>query len=227
MKYWFLQTTFCLQFWPLLGQNPCDPNPCGINTKCWVPSGQPFYHCKCLAGFRRGDNPFEGCADKDTPTTRTTTTTTRTTTRSTKNYHFGKDEYDENASIDYDCWEFNSIAFYNGLGCNGYWCWRLNRTDLYKEDPGCGATASSLLKIKPEDIEEGCKNAKVKDNSGKEHDFRACYCKGDLCYSNYEEHFKKAKSNCIGYEENCSHSFEFIQGRVNRIFGYLTHHYPG
>ena len=47
-----------------------------------------------------------------------------------------------------------------------------------------------MLKISEEDIEEGCKNTKVKGNSGKEHDFDVCHCKGDLCNSNYDEYLK-------------------------------------
>ena len=47
------------------------------------------------------------------------------------------------------------------------------------------------MKINEEDIEEGCKNAKVKGNSGaEEHDFDVCHCKGDLCNSNYEEYLR-------------------------------------
>ena len=47
--------------------------------------------------------------------------------------------------------------------------------------------AASILKINlEEDFEEGCKNVQVKDNSGKEHDFRVCHCK-ENCNSIYEE----------------------------------------
>ena len=59
MKYWFLQTTLCLHVSLLLGLNPCDPNPCGKNTRCWSsPSQQPgppcqqnTISCKCLEGI--------------------------------------------------------------------------------------------------------------------------------------------------------------------------------
>jgi len=110
MKFWFWQTILCLQFGLFWGQNPCEPNPCGINTRCLTQpgrSGSPVISCKCLAGFRQGD-PFEGCsavsntalngdestfpgADEGTdvllvsaPAPTTTTTTTRRTTTTTR-----------------------------------------------------------------------------------------------------------------------------------------------
>ena len=50
--------TFCLQVLLLLGLNPCDPNPCGKNTRCWSspsqqygpPCHQDTISCKCLEG---------------------------------------------------------------------------------------------------------------------------------------------------------------------------------
>ena len=53
MKFWFWQTILCLQFGLFWGQNPCEPNPCGINTRCLTQpgrSGSPVISCKCLAG---------------------------------------------------------------------------------------------------------------------------------------------------------------------------------
>merc|ERR1712193_311416 len=44
------------------GQNPCEPNPCGKNTRCLTQSnsGRSVISCKCLPGFRQGE-AFIGC----------------------------------------------------------------------------------------------------------------------------------------------------------------------
>merc|ERR1711953_666310 len=73
------------------GQNPCDPNPCGPNTRCLTRPGSAFaISCECKEGFRQGD-PFGGCEaalgsavldlSEETQTSTTTSTTTTTTTR--------------------------------------------------------------------------------------------------------------------------------------------------
>ena len=49
---------------------------------------------------------------------------------------------------------------------------------------------AKIMKINEGDIEEGCKNVKVKGNAGFLHDFHVCHCKGDLCNSNYEEYLR-------------------------------------
>ena len=51
-----IQTTFglilCLQIGINLAQNPCEPNPCGKNTRCLTQPGsaRPVISCKCLPG---------------------------------------------------------------------------------------------------------------------------------------------------------------------------------
>jgi len=89
----------CLLVSIVQGQNPCDPNPCGPNTRCLTRPGSDrlVISCECKEGFRQGD-PFGGCEaalgtsavldlseETQTSTTTTTTTTTRrpTTTRRT------------------------------------------------------------------------------------------------------------------------------------------------
>ena len=51
-----IQTTFglilCLQIGINFAQNPCEPNPCGKNTRCLTQPGsaRPVISCKCLPG---------------------------------------------------------------------------------------------------------------------------------------------------------------------------------
>ena len=80
------------------------------------------------------------------------------------------------------------------------------------------SNAASILKINQEkDFEEGCKNVQAEDNSGKEHDFRVCHCKGD-CNSIFEEGDQSLSvyqngspliPTCLGSVYNCP-NFNFI-----------------
>ena len=46
----------------IAAQNPCEPNPCGPNTRCLTQAGssRPVISCKCLPGnsFRNCTNSF-------------------------------------------------------------------------------------------------------------------------------------------------------------------------
>ena len=46
-------------------EDPCQPNPCGDNTRCSSTfiSESPVISCECLIGFKvpEGGDPFDGC----------------------------------------------------------------------------------------------------------------------------------------------------------------------